>query len=137
VKGAFKVGQDKLHFHSDRLIRLLEERRSLEEKILQEKQIVDRIMWESGENIVRYPFSDTHDIKVERGVNRQTKLDKEAIADELDLTVENVKPEVIMKKIDERKYSFDQYKKNKYADEQVKTSVRLVKVEKEKKNKKK
>jgi hypothetical protein len=129
--------EDKLHFHSERLINLINEKKSLEEKIHQEKQIIDKIMRDSGESVVRYPFSETHDIKVESGLNRQTKLNREAIAEELDLTEENVKPEVIMKKIDERKYSFDQYKRNKYTHEERRTSVRLVKVEKKKKDKKK
>lgn len=125
--------QDKLHFHAQRLINLKEEKKSLDVRIEQEQQIIEKIMKDSADDVVRYPYTEDQDIKIEKSCRRSIKLDKEAIAEELNITEDNVKPEVIMKKIDERKYTFDEYKKNKYPDEKEGISVRVVKIEKKKK----
>lgn len=130
------MGEDKLHFHAQRLINLKEEKKSIDVKIEQEQQIIEKIMKDSADDVVRYPYTEDKDIKIEKSYRRSVKLDKEAVAEELNITEDNVKPEVIMKKIDERKYTFDEYKKNKYEDEKEGVSVRLVKIEKKKKEKK-
>lgn len=118
-----------IEFQAQRYVTLNEEKKDIEEKLSQIKTILGRKLSEAGENQVLVYFDDERSIKVSSGIRSTTKLDKEKMAEDLDVAKAALTTKFLIDLVENRRLSKTSYENYEFQDNNELVSVRLVNAE--------
>lgn len=105
-----------------------EERDSAVIRMEQRKAIVERLLEELGETEIDVPYTEQDNIKVKIAVRSSRKLDKEKMSEDLEVEEDVIKQDFLMKAIEDRKISYQEYRSYYFQDTKEIVSIRKSKV---------
>lgn len=119
----------KIEFQAQTYMRLKEERDIANEKMEHCKLVLEREMKSAGEETVLVRWNDEKDIKIQAGESRRKKLDKEQMADDLQIAVDTIKTDLLLKLVEDGKLTYEDYKNYMFEEQRPTISIRLVKAD--------
>lgn len=118
----------KLEEQVKNFIALKDEKKSIENKMEQLKDFISKTFEEVGEDKVYVFLNEDESIKIEKSIRSSRKIDKERLAEDLDVSEDVIKQDFLLKAVEDRKLTFDKYKEYYYVDQRDNIAIRKVKM---------